>query len=196
MKSFAFLIALTLTPIVGSTADLPFDRSIINRYSLDGLVRSISVRQGADVWLGYDLERAMLRKVWRAPEGKSGLSGRFTVKSVGKALFEDETDAGWGLVKDGKANGLEARYLGCTQSNRHFELSWELRHGNRRVKLRERISRFAGSDIAVWRELKVEGLEAGESLQLPAAVGAVWRTVGGRSVAALAGSQWIRIVIP
>lgn len=196
MRTFTFLIALSLAPIVGLADELPFDRSAINRYSLDGLPRSISVRQGADVWLGYDLERATPCKVWRAPEGKSGLSGGFTVKSAGKALFEDKTDAGWGLLKNGKASGLKARYLGCTQSNRHFELRWELMHGERRLKLQERISRFAGSDVAVWRELKVEGLATGESLQLPTAVGAAWKTAGGRSATALAGSQWIRIVIP
>ena len=195
MKRFTHLIALSLIPMMGLTDELPFNRSAINRYSLDGLVRSISVRQG-DVWLGYDLERGTVCKVWRAPEGKPGLSGGFTVKSVGKALFEDKTDAGWELVENGKASELKVRYLGCTQSNRHFELRWELMLGERRLKLRERISKFADSDAAVWRELKVEGLTPNESLQVPDAVGAAWKRVGGRSVAALAGSQWIRIVIP
>src|SRR5687768_17008447 len=49
---------------------LPFDRDLINRYSVDGRPRSIAIRQGRDVWLGYDLEQAKLFKIWRAISGK------------------------------------------------------------------------------------------------------------------------------
>ncbi len=55
-----------------STVELPFSRDIINRYSLDHLPRSLSIRQGADVWFGYDLERAKLYKLWRATANCSG----------------------------------------------------------------------------------------------------------------------------
>ncbi|MGB0581599.1 MAG: hypothetical protein ACPGVU_18025 [Limisphaerales bacterium] len=198
-KHHALLIAvgcLTITLGLSAEDQLPFARAQINRYSLDGLPRSISVRQGADVWLGYDLERATLRKVWRAPQGKAGLSGGFTVRSVGTALFEDKTDAGWSLAKAGKTIGLKVRYLGCTQGEERFELHWELRRGERRLQLRERVSKSADGEAKAWRELKVLGLKSGEALQLPPAVGAVWKTAGGRAPAALAGGQWIRIVIP
>lgn len=196
MKFFTRLIVLSLAPLVALAAELPFDRSAISRYSLDGLPRSICVRQGADVWLGYDLERATVCKVWRAPAGKPGLSGGFTVKSVGKAMFEDKTDTGWSLARAGKASELKVRYLGCTQSEERFELRWELSRGERRLQLRERVSRSAESDVQAWRALKVEGLDEGESLRVPNAVGASWKTVGGRSIAALAGGNWVRIVIP
>jgi hypothetical protein len=191
------LIAWSLPSFVGFAADaLPFDRTAINRYSLDGLPRSISVRQGADVWIGYDLERATPCKVWRAPEGKSGLNGAFTTRSVGKALFEDKSDVGWALLKAEKDSKLKVRYLGCTQGKGHFELRWELKQGARSIRLKERISTTADTKVAAWRELKAEGLQENESLLLPAAVGTAWRTVGGRSMKAIAGEQWIRIVIP
>jgi len=174
----------------------PFDRTRINRYSLDGLPRSISVRQGADVWLGYDLERATLRKVWRAPEGKPGLSGGFTVKSIGETLFEDKSDGRWELVKAGMASELKVRYLGCTQGDGRFELRWELSRGERRLQLRERVPESHDSEVAAWRELKVEGLGDGESLRPPTAVGAAWKTAGRQSIAALSDGSWIQIIIP
>jgi len=189
-------MVLLLSLCTRAADGLPFDRSAINRYSLDGLPRSISVRQGKDVWLGYDLERATLRKVWRAPRGKSGLTGGFTTRSVGKTLFEDKSDAGWSLAKTGQTSGLKVRYLGCTQRDGHFELRWELQQASRKFRLKERVPTTADDQVTVWREMKVEGLMAGESLQLPAVVSAAWKTAGGRSVKALAGKQWIRIIIP
>jgi hypothetical protein len=43
--------ALAASPTVAKT--LPFDREVINRYSLDHLPRSLSIRQGSEVWLGF-----------------------------------------------------------------------------------------------------------------------------------------------
>src|SRR5688572_22514829 len=74
---------------------LPFDRQVINRYSLNGRPRSLSLRQGEDVWLGYDLEQAKPFKVWQAPAGKPGLSMRgFVARSEGVTWFEDATSEG------------------------------------------------------------------------------------------------------
>ena len=181
----------------GQAKELPFDRGVINRYSLDGLPRSISIRQGRDIWLGYDLERATLRKVWRAPKGESGLAGGFTTRSVGTALFEDKSDDGWKLQSGNQSVPLLVRYLGCTQREGRFELSWELRHESRKFRLRERVSTSgAGKAIAASRELRVEGLNPGESLALPATAGAAWRTSEGMSAKSLAGDKWIRIHLP
>jgi hypothetical protein len=182
----------------GQTKGLPFDRGVINRYSLDGLPRSISIRQGRSIWLGYDLERATPRKVWRAPKGKSGLAGSLTTRSVGTALFEDKSDDGWKLQQSGKRSvPLRVRYLGCTQREGYIELSWELRHESRKLRLRERVSTSgAGKGIVASRALQVEGLNQDESLALPATAGAAWRTSAGKAAMLLAGDKWIRIDLP
>src|SRR5690606_23938027 len=99
-----------------SGLDLPFDRAQINRYSLDHLPRSISIRQGDDVWLGYDLQRAKLYKAWQAPEHQPGLKANgFVMRSVGRTLFEDKSNETWRLMRDGHIEPLTVRYLGCSQ---------------------------------------------------------------------------------
>ncbi len=93
LLSTALLVSLAAAETVPEQATpLPFDREIINRYSLDNLPRSLSIRQGQDVWLGYDLQRATLRKVWQATEGKPGLiTAGFTTRSAGTTWFEDRS---------------------------------------------------------------------------------------------------------
>jgi hypothetical protein len=187
----------TLPAAQGPAKGLPFDRELINRYSFDGLPRSISIRQGADIWLGYDLERATPRKVWRAPQGKPGLTGGLTTRSVGTALFEDKSDDGWKLQSGERSLPLMIRYLGCTQREGHFEVSWELRHESRKFRLRERVSiSDAGNGVEASRELQAEGLRTGESLTLPEAAGQAWRTSDGKLAKSLAGDKWSRISLP
>ena len=193
MTRHRFLIPATVL-LVGLTLkavgqQLPFDQSAINRYSLDGVPRSMSIRQGADIWLGYDLERATILKVWRAPEGELGLKGAFTVKSAGTKLFEDKSETGW--TWDG--GPVKVRYLGVSDKGREVELRWELSKGARSLRLTERIPKSGGE--AVSRDLKVDGLRSGESLKLPAAAGAAWKTTKGGAAKELSGNQWIRITL-
>lgn len=176
------LLALLVSSSVFAEG-LPFDRSTINRYSLDGVPRSISIRQG-DTWLGYDLERATVMKVWRPRPGEAGLTGSFTVRSVGETLFEDKSDQGW--ILNGEA--VDVRYLGCTQGKESFVLRWELSNGTRTLRLHERITTDSGD--GVWRELRVTGLEEADSLEVPAASAESWNLNGN-----LTTGSWIQITL-
>lgn len=193
---FILLVTLSLPPLMGLAADeLPFDRTRINRYSLDGLVRSIALRQGERIWFGYDLEQAKPFKVWRAPgaRGDSGLKRGYTTKSVGTALFEDKSEEGWKLALGDREQTLKVRYLGCTQGKGYFEFRWELRHDSRRLNLRERVP----IDVdKIVRELRVDGLKAGEALQLSPDAGKAWKTTDGKATTALSGNQWTRLELP
>jgi len=163
--------------------ELPFDRTTINRYSLDGVPRSISIRQGS-AWLGYDLERATVLKVWRVRDGEVGLEGSFTVRSVGEALFEDKSVHSWTLNGD----AADVRYLGCSEVEGGFELRWELKTGARTLRLAERVSTEPADRI--WRELKVDGLDEGDLLELPALAGKAWNLSEK-----LLNGKWIRITL-
>src|SRR5688572_1956480 len=93
LTTSAALLAAEPTPQA-----LPFAPEVISRLSLDGKPRSLSIRQGADAWLGYDLERATVQKAWRAPPAKPGLiKSGFTTRSTGITWFEDPSDAAWEL---------------------------------------------------------------------------------------------------
>ena len=183
------LIVFTLLLPLLAVAQLPYDSSAINRYSLDGVPHSISIRQCADIWLGYDLERATIIRVWRALEGESGLKGAFTVKSSGETLFGDKSDDGWTW----NGEPVKLRYLGSSDFDDRFELRWEFRKGTRTLQLTERVPTSTSKVVA--RDLKVEGLEKGESLTLPAAAGAVWKTESGEAAKEISGNQWIRITV-
>lgn len=188
-----------VTDAAGTGVALPFDREIINRYSLDRLPRSLSIRQGNDVWLGYDLERAKVCKVWQAPAGKRGLiSIAFTARAVGTKWYEDMSGETWQLERQGKIVPLAIRYLGCSQRESHFELRWELRHDAGSLTLFERIPRSPASAAErVIRELRVESLAAGESLLFPLPARNAWQPAGGGTVApALVGPGWHRIALP
>ncbi len=186
-------------PTPGPDPALPFDRTVINRYSLDGLPRSLSIRQGDDVWFGYDLERGVLRKVWQAPAGKPGvLTAAFLARSSGTAWFNDTSGETWQLDRQGKTVPLALRYLGCTQRDTHFELTWELRHDSGTLTLRERIPRTgAAAPARAVRELRVENLGAGETLLLPRPARSVWRSASnGTAAPALSDAAWHRLTLP
>ena len=169
---------LTIAAAVPLTARaLPFDREVISRLSLDAKPRSLSIRQGADVWLGYDLERATVFKVWRAPAGKPGLiKATFVTRSSGTTWFEDTTDTQWELQRGEKALPVKVRYLGCSHREDHIDLSWELQHEAGVLKLHERIP-LAAAPAAdrVARELRVEKLAAGDVLLPPSSARKAWR---------------------
>ncbi|TVP97846.1 MAG: hypothetical protein EA381_13955 [Planctomycetaceae bacterium] len=174
-----------------SNHDLPFDRERINRYSLDHLPRSISIRQGADVWLGYDLPRATIYKVWRAPDGEAGLKqSGFVTRSVGKTLFEDKSDESWELRRGGETTPLSIRYLGCSEREGHFELRWELTHDADVMTLRERVPMTAESTAT--REIRVESLPTDSRLLLPLPAQKGWNlmTAEGTAASSLTDNEW------
>lgn len=191
------LAALLIGPLAMAGETLPFDRENINRYSLDHLPRSLSIRQGKDVWLGYDLGRGKLYKVWQALAGKPGLTtSGFITRSVGTPWYEDQSGETWSLRTGEKTVPLTVRYLGCSQREGFFELSWELRHDGGALKLQERISMTAApAGDRVTRELRVESLGAGESLLPPPAAREVWK-LNSQPAAALAGRDWHRLTLP
>ena len=174
---------------------------MINRYSLDGLPRSLSIRQGMNLWLGYDLQRATLRKVWQAPEGKSGLiSLGFITNSQGTSWFEDKSGETWQLLRNGNAVPLEARYLGCSQGEGMVELQWELRHSEGVCTLRERVPTAAASaKDRVTRFLRVENLAAGDVLLPPLPVLDRWKIADGKGEPAfskLIPLEWNVLTLP
>jgi len=177
-----------------SSRDLPFDRQRINRYSLDHLPRSISIRQGENTWLGYDLQRAKLYKLWRTPEGEVGLKqSGFVMRSVGVTAFEDKSDDTWELRGHGETTSLSVRYLGCSERASHFELRWELTHDAHAMTLRERVPITAATHVT--REIQVEGLPAGSRLLLPLSAQQGWNLMNaaGTPVASLTDAQWYRL---
>ena len=184
----AAFLGLLVAPAAAAAAEsLPFDRAAINRYSVDGIPRSLSIRQGSDVWLAYDLERGLVFKVWQAPSGQPGLVATdFTVKSSGTVWFHAPAAASWALVRDGRAVPLKIRYLGCTQRADGFELSWELRHDAGALILRERVPPTTASPTErARRELRAEALAPGDVLRMPAPdawhaegnIGPAWQAV-------------------
>jgi hypothetical protein len=182
-----------------AAAALPFDREVINRYSLDHLPRSLSIRQGKDVWLGYDLERAKIYKVWQAREGKPGLlTSGFVTKSAGTSWYEDKSTESWQLQRAGTTLPLSIRYEGCSQRDGSFELRWELRHGSGRLTLRQRVAIATASAIEQLScELRVESLAEGEALLLPAPARNAWKLTraDGSAARALGGAEWHRITL-
>lgn len=179
-----------------SRGDLPFDRNRINRYSLDHLPRSISIRQGHDVWLGYDLPRATPYKVWRAPPGESGLKqSGFVTRSMGKTLFEDKSDEPWRLRRDGETSPVSIRYLGCSELEGHFELRWELTHDAGVLTLRERVPMTA--DNSAMRQIRVESLPTGACLLLPLPAPRGWNlmTAEGTPAPGLTDTQWYQLTL-
>lgn len=179
---------------------LPFDREVINRYSLDHLPRSLSIRQGEDVWLGFDLERAKLYRVWQAPAKKPGLiTAGFVTRSAGTSWFQDKTGETWQLQRAGKTVPLTVRYRGCAQRAGHIELIWELRHDAGVVKLQNRIPATGGAEAGrVQLEVRAEALAAGESLLLPEPARKSWKLTNmtGDAALALTGADWHRLIFP
>jgi hypothetical protein len=181
---------------VAASDALPFDPGMVSRLSVDGRPRSLAVRQGGDVWLAYDLERALVFKVWRSPKGKPGLvASGFTTKSSGSALHEAaDTDAkdDWRLVSSGGESVLKVRYLGCSHREGRVGLRWELRAGETALTLHEVVpQRVKSADGAVRREWRVEGLAAGQALRPPDEVLNGWRlkAEGGKSGVSEVGNE-------
>ena len=196
-----FLVGVLAVVMPCSAAEkLPFDPAKISRLSVDSIPRSISIRQGTDVWLGYDLEKAVVFKVWQAPGDKPGLILKgFKALSVGTTWFEGKTGDGWQMKAEGKDVPLTVRYLGCTQNKGHFVLRWELSHPNGTIKLSERIPMTPATDTArAHRELRAESLAAGVSLVLPPAYRKAWvlSDPEGKSVTTLTSSAWHRLSLP
>ena len=179
--------------------DLPFNREIINRYSLDHLPRSLSIRQAADVWLGYDLERAKLYKLWRAPANGSGLEKKdFTVRSVGTTLYQDQSEASWQLQRKNKLTPVRIRYQGCSHQAETIELKWELKCEQGTKFLFERIP-VAGELLGetCMRDLRVEGMEADESLLPPTPTQNAWKItkLDGTATGSFQDSHWHRLTL-
>jgi hypothetical protein len=183
-----------------SSTDLPFNRDIINRYSLDHLPRSLSIRQGADIWFGYDLERAKLYKLWRAPANSSGLEKNdFTVRSVGATLYEDSSETVWQLQRRDELSPLRTYYRGCSHQADSIELKWELTMDRRTLYLFERIPLSGKSTGATpVRNLRVEGLQEEEALVPPNLIQSVWIIIksDGTTTDSFHDSKWHRLTLP
>jgi hypothetical protein len=166
----------------GNASKLPFAPTAISRLSLDDVPRSMSIRQGADVWLGYDLERATVFKVWQRTPGKSGLlTSGFVSRSQGTIWFDDTSDQTWTLMRQGKLLPLVTRYLGCSHRNNGCELQWEFSHEHRNFTLYERVplTRLR-LEARATREMRVEGLRDDEQLWPPQKVRDAWKLNGTR----------------
>jgi len=189
--AWSAIVSAAVATAESPAGSLPFAPERISRLSLDGKPRSLAIRQGPDIWLGYDLERATLLKVWQASPGKPGLiKSGFTTRSSGTSRFEDASDAGWQLQRGRSTVPLAVRYLGCSHCDEHVELRWELRHDTLSLRLFERVpfsaatepvasepaaSEPAGEAGPVVRELRVEGLPPGDSLLPPATIREAWK---------------------
>ncbi|QDU28574.1 hypothetical protein ETAA8_36770 [Anatilimnocola aggregata] len=181
------------------TPALPFAPQVISRLSLDGKPRSLSIKQGTDLWLGYDLERATVLKAWQAPTGKPGLlKSGFVTRSAGTTAFEDKADSAWELQRGDKTVPLSIRYLGCSHRKDHIELRWELLHNAGKLNLYERVPLVAPKDERFSRELRVETLAVGEALLLPSAARKAWKLTSNpdATVATLKGTEWQRLTLP
>ena len=193
------LVLLGIGVTAGGSSGLPFDRARISRYSVDGLPRSIAIRQGQDVWLGYDLERARVFKVWQVPAGTDGLeSAGFTTRSRGTTWYEDGSAEGWRLQTAQGALPLDVRYLGCSQREDCFELRWELRHESHAFTLSERVFLHNPTAGRVVREMKVEGLPADTALLPPPAGLKAWRLslADGRVATVLTNERRYQCTLP
>lgn len=195
--TFITLGTLAAIPQDGASETLPFDPARISRLSVDEIPRSISVRQGNDVWFGYDLEQALVFKVWRAPKDQPGLIRKdFKTQSAGTVLFEAIPDEGWRIEHDGKRTLLAVRYLGCKENKESFELRWELSHPAGTFQLSERIPTKAEvASSKVVRELRIESPDNAVSLILPSAYREAWTLTGpeGAPAESVTGSKWHRL---
>jgi len=191
---------LTAAPLLRSSDSLPFDPAKICRYSIDNIPRSLSMRQGDDVWLGYDLEKAQVFKVWKAPAEKPGVVvNSFKAQSSGTALFEGKDRVGWQMKIDGKSVPLTPRYLGCTEQDEYFELKWELSYPDGAIILSERIPTTRKPDKSkTHRLVRMESLEPGVSIVLPEIYREAWilTDAEGKTVSTFTGPDWHQLSLP
>lgn len=197
-----FLVSgmLTAVPLLHSSDDLSFDPAKICRYSIDNIPRSLSIRQGDDVWLGYDLEKAKVFKVWKAPADKPGVVvNSFKAQSSGTTLFEGKDGVGWQIKIDGKGVPLTPRYLGCTEQEDYFQLKWELSYPDGAIVLSERIpTRRTPEKSQPHRLVRMESLEPGVSIVLPKIYREAWILTDpeGKTVSTFTGPDWHRLSLP
>ena len=173
LLGFLFLTA----PAFADEAGLPFDPERIHRSSLDGVPRSLSIRQGERSWLGYDLERGTAFTVWTGKPGTTGLIvDGFTTRSQGETRFTDSSDGSWRLSRDGELVVTSFHYLACSDRGEAVELLWEVRHDEGAVRIRERVPhRLHESERGqVVRVLAVAGLGENGQLHLPEATAGKW----------------------
>jgi len=204
LRRVMIVCVLTSVPRVnaedgGSAPPLPFDRQRINRWSLDHLPRSLSLHQGAGVWLGYDLERGKLSKAWQAPADEPGLVVKgFTTRSQGTTWHEDMTDAGWRYALRNGSAPLATRYLGCSDRGDHVELRFELVHDERRFVLTETVPGTVGPEARAERWIQVDGLAAGEAILPPDVPATAWKLLDehGEETSRVTGSRRHRWVLP
>jgi len=191
---------LSAAPQLRSSDSLPFDPAEICRYSIDNIPRSLSIRQGADVWFGYDLEQARVFKVWRAPADKPGVVvNSFKAQSSGTALFEGKAGEGWQIKIDGKSIPLIPRYLGSTEQEGNFELRWELSHPAGTITLSERIPKTKAPDRSEpYRLVRIESLAPGVLLVLPEMYRETWVLTDpeGKTVSTFTGPDWHQLSLP
>lgn len=197
----AALLALSILPGAGadSAAGLPFDPRTLSRLSVDGRPRSLAVRQGDGLWLAYDLEQARPFKCWQAPADKPGLLRKdFTTQSAGETLWEAKPPAPWQWARPAAAAPDAIRYLGCSDRGGLIELRWELRQGDRALLLHERVSQAPATGARALREVRVTGLQPGESLTPPGLGPAAWQLAdsAGTAVKAITTSAWHRLSLP
>ena len=131
-------------------------------------------------------------KIWRAPEGKPGLVlAEFTTRSAGKTLSPGAgKEESWRWQRGGDLVVPSIRYLGCSQGTDHFTLSWEMRHADFILTLREKIPFESDPAGAVLREFLVEGLPKGDELHAPG-LSKNWNPASSL----LTGSGWHRFVL-
>jgi len=201
MKRFLFYVALSFPMLaISENRELPFDPEVVNRQSLNGVPRSLAVRQGERVWLGYDLKRGTVFRAWQAPADEAGLDVKgFVTRAQGNEWFADDSGNTWRLKRKGKEVSIKARYLACSHRVRFVELRWELRHESGSVYLHERVP-LENSDESVraLREMRVSGLEKGETVEPPPATAEHWKIVNetGDAVSGFAENGAYRLNLP
>jgi len=195
---FLFLTA----PVFADEAGLPFAPDRVQRLSLDGVPRSLSIRQGDDFWLGYDLERGTPFHVWRAKPGTTGLIvDGFTTRSQGETRFTDSSEHTWRVRRNhGDAVPTTLRHLSCSDRGDAIELGWEVRHEGGSIRIHERVPHQPEEppDGGVIRVVEVEGLPSGWRLLLPESTTDAWTLLdaGGKAASAIEGNGVFRIILP
>lgn len=181
---------------------LPFDPGRICRSSLDGVPRSLSIRQGELSWLGYDLERGTPFHVWRAEPGTPGLLvNGFTTRSKGDARFTDSTEDTWSVSrKMGQVVPATLHYLSCSERGDSIELNWEIRHEGGSIRIRERVPHQPRETqpVQAFRIIEITGLKPGWKLHPPKSTADAWTLsdVSGKTVSAIESDGTHRLILP
>ena len=196
---------LLLTLILGSTALRaednwqPFDPAVISRLSVDEVPRSLAICQGKKIWLAYDLERASLMKCCRADKPGDGLIQKtFTTASKGTILWTpSRADGSAWTLKDAPDSALSIRYLGCKDLRSHILLTWQLRSDSRDLQLEERIPVDKAGDALLIREIRVSGLQKGDSLMPQELQSKKWQLLDsdGKTQSGIQSGAWHQLLL-